>query len=403
MQRVFLVACSREKAARPAPAKLLYQSRRFRSARRAAEQLGGTWFILSGKYGLLTPETIISPYDLRLGDQSADFQRTWATQVVAELAVQVPHSAQIIVLGAEEYSRHLSPLLISRGYVVVEPFRFRTPTAQLAWMDEICNSSEWSSNAARLYALLDRLSTSLGGRPRLRDCRGGSSWPQRGLYFFFDPDEPRWASGGARIVRVGTHGVSRGSKATLWNRLRTHRGGEDASGNHRSSIFRLHVGAAMNARFKDPSFPNSWGVGQAAGKEIRHHEEQLERQVSKYIGNLQILWLAILDEASPDSDRAYLEQNCVALLSGARGPLDPPTSSWLGNWSPRSSIRSSGLWNVDYVDRAYDDQFLDVFDAYVRGAEGIGPIPADSLAPQNWRATRVDRGAADQLGLFKGV
>ena len=159
----------------------------------------------------------------------------------------------------------------------------------------------------------------------------------------------------------------------------------------------------MNVRFGDPSFPGSWGVGQAATREMRLREGEQERQVSEYIGNLQILWLAILDEASADSDRAYLEQNCIALLSGTRGPLDPPTSSWLGNWSPRSSIRSSGLWNVDYVDRTYDSHFLEVFEAYVRASEGAIPFPTDSLAPRNWRAIKPEYRTADQLGIFEGA
>lgn len=51
-----------------------------------------------------------------------------------------------------------------------------------------------------------------------------------------------------RIVRVGTHAVSTGSKATLWHRLRAHRGSKDGRGNHRASIFRRHAGAAMIAR-----------------------------------------------------------------------------------------------------------------------------------------------------------
>lgn len=160
----------------------------------------------------------------------------------------------------------------------------------------------------------------------------------------------------------------------------------------------------MKARFEDPAFPESWGVGQAATKDIRVREEEPERRVSEYIGNLLVLWMAILDEASPDSDRAYLEQNCVALLSGTRGPLDPPTSSWLGNWSARSSIRASGLWNVDYVDRmGYDSHFLSVFETYVDASEGKIPLPKSSVAPQNWRATRPDRGIVDQLGLFEGA
>ena len=76
----------------------------------------------------------------------------------------------------------------------------------------------------RFYSLMDRLALSLKGSRCLRDCEGRMDWPRRGVYFFFEPGENRSDSGsGLRIVRVGTHGVSSGSKSTLWQRLSQHR------------------------------------------------------------------------------------------------------------------------------------------------------------------------------------
>lgn len=76
----------------------------------------------------------------------------------------------------------------------------------------------------RLYSLLDDLEQQVGGKQQLKDCDGYMDWPDRGVYFFFVPDEYRETGNQLRLTRVGTHAVSEGSGTTLWNRLRTHRG-----------------------------------------------------------------------------------------------------------------------------------------------------------------------------------
>ena len=107
-----------------------------------------------------------------------------------------------------------------------------------------------------MTAVLDRfydLLNALEGRPRqgclLSDCTGRQEWPQRGVYFFRESDEFRAAKPAAlRVTRVGTHAIRTASRSTLWQRLHQHRGHADGGGNHRGSIFRLHVGAALLKR-----------------------------------------------------------------------------------------------------------------------------------------------------------
>jgi hypothetical protein len=43
----------------------------------------------------------------------------------------------------------------------------------------------------RFYSLLRQLETALGGTRMLADCHGRLGWPQRGVYFFFEPGEFR--------------------------------------------------------------------------------------------------------------------------------------------------------------------------------------------------------------------
>jgi len=169
--------------------------------------------------------------------------------------------------------------------------------------------------------------------------------PRRGVYFFFEPGENRGSGAGLRVVRVGTHAVSKGSGTTLSTRLRTHRGTLSGGGNHRGSIFRLHVGTALLARGDYPdAVRRSWGRGSSAPKEVRRTEQGLERAVSEYIGKMPFLWLGVDDEPGLESMRKYIERNAVALLSAAsRLRIDLPSDGWLGHSCRHEAIRISGL------------------------------------------------------------
>ena len=225
----------------------------------------------------------------------------------------------------------------------------------------------------RFYETLDRLETSVGGRRTLSESDGRMDWPGRGLYFFFELDEERTTSGaGLRVTRVGTHALASGSKSTLWGRLRAHRGSvggpRPGGGNHRGSIFRLHVGTALIDRDDWPvPVTAEWGVGSGAKRNVREREYPLERAVSEYIGSMPFLWIEVDDEPGPKSMRGYIERNAIALLSNyhsRRMPIDPPSDGWLGHRADREEVRRSGLWNVNHVAEEYDPGFLDAFQSY---------------------------------------
>ena len=110
-------------------------------------------------------------------------------------------------------------------------------------------------DVVRFYALLDRLGEKVGGKRVLGECSGYLSWPNRGLNFFFEDGETRSGTGkGMRVVRVGTHALQEGSRATLWQRLKAHRGtNSTGGGNHRGSIFRLLVGS-QSASHEQPQY-----------------------------------------------------------------------------------------------------------------------------------------------------
>jgi hypothetical protein len=228
------------------------------------------------------------------------------------------------------------------------------------------------ADLVRFYEILAHLENKVGAARKLANCSGRMDWPERGVYFFFEDREKRSDTGhGSRVVRIGTHALTVGSRTKLWSRLSQHKGQtKSGGGNHRGSIFRLLVGMALINK-SQVSFP-TWGVGNTAAKATRNGEVDLERKVSEMIGNMRFLWLAIEDDAGPDSRRGFVERNAIALLSNYNKPrLDPPLSSWLGNYCNRERVRKSGLWNQNHVEENYDPTFLDELDHLIADLERV--------------------------------
>ncbi len=230
--------------------------------------------------------------------------------------------------------------------------------------------AERLADTIRFYELLDRLAMRVGGHRSLQSCHGGMDWPPRGVYFFYESGEARSGTGGGRrVVRVGTHGLTDGSRSTLWGRLSQHRGSSRSGrGNHRGSIFRLVVGIALAKRINVP-LPESWGVAGSAGDAARRlnvdraavneAEAGIEARVSEYIGQMPFLWLNADDAPGPGANRGLIERNAIALLSGYRRPAaDMPSTEWLGHYSDRERVRLSGLWNNNHVNETYAPSFL---------------------------------------------
>ncbi|MDB4909146.1 MAG: hypothetical protein JWO05_3930 [Gemmatimonadetes bacterium] len=217
------------------------------------------------------------------------------------------------------------------------------------------------SDLARFYALVEAL-RSTPGQGRILAEYSGRGWPERGVYFFLEPGETVGShpADPPRVVRVGTHAISEGSRSSLWGRLRAHRGTTSLSGNHRGSIFRSHVGSALLAR-DAKTFP-TWGSSRSASANARAEEREMEIRVSTHIGQMGVLWVAVPDAPSKASLRATIERNAIALLSAQLKPQHSPSTGWLGLHSTNPLIRGSGLWNLKHVLDAPVSDWLDTFE-----------------------------------------
>ena len=227
----------------------------------------------------------------------------------------------------------------------------------------------------QLYSQLAALEKSVGGKRVLAQCDGRMDWPRRGVYFFFEDGELREDGVTPRVVRVGTHALHP-SMSTLWGRLSAHRGTVGGSrpggGNHRGSIFRLHVGTALlTAGEWSDSVRRSWGVGSSARGRVLVDEYPLELEVSRHIRSMSLLWVGVDDEPDGFRERKVIEAGAISLLSNvSREPVDAASGRWLGHRAENSFIGRSGLWNVDHVRDEPSGEFLDVLSRHVESHRG---------------------------------
>ena len=108
-------------------------------------------------------------------------------------------------------------------------------------------------------------------------------------------------------------------------------------------------------------------------------EAPIEAMVTSYLCQTTLLWLEIDDRPGPESLRAVIERNAMALLSNyARPATDPASCDWIGHRSNRDRVRRAGLWNQRHVEETHDHGFLDLFEELVTNG---GRLPSLSPSP----------------------
>lgn len=358
MSRIGFVACSKTKSALRLPAAALYTSPLFRKSLLAACDRSDKVYILSAKHGLLECSEIVEPYDVTLKTMKKPDRIAWGRRIGLQLdAVLRPRDTAVLFCGAE----YIAPLRaeFDRLKTTVEtPLDTLSLGPRLSLLRKLNDEASLRETGAAFLRVMQHLWVAQSGGRRIEETTGRQPWPSRGVYFVLAGHSQTRGSM-PRIVRVGTHAVSKGSKTTLWDRLSTHRGTAVGGGSHRSSIFRLHVGRAWARYDEAGDWPESWANGQSAPAIVRQGEESLERKVSALIGAMRVVWLDVDDEAGPTSERAYIERNAIGLLSRL-GLLQSRTEAdWLGYNSPDWRIAASGLWNLNHAFQRPDPDFIE--------------------------------------------
>lgn len=130
-----LVGCVSRKQPTARPARELYRTELFARRRAYAEASGLPWLIVSAHYGIVDPDSVIEPYDVRIGDLDWQQRRALSERVADQLAGRFGDLAEAVleVHAGDEYVQMLSAGLRPRGARLVNPLRGLRIGEQLAW------------------------------------------------------------------------------------------------------------------------------------------------------------------------------------------------------------------------------------------------------------------------------
>jgi len=102
-----------------------------------AQQHSARWFILSARYGLLSPETEIEPYEQTLNSMPILDRRGWADKVYAQMREQglLHAGVSFLWLAGNKYKEHLAERL--SDYPQNDPLAGRGIGQRLKWLKEM--------------------------------------------------------------------------------------------------------------------------------------------------------------------------------------------------------------------------------------------------------------------------
>jgi hypothetical protein len=134
MATIYLVSCVSKKKNATLPAKTLYDSEWFRKARSYVESTGKTWYILSAKYGLIEPDSLIEPYNQTLNLMPKDERVRWSNRVLSELKARITRNDTVIILAGSKYQEYLLDGLRNICARVEIPMQNLRIGEQLSWL-----------------------------------------------------------------------------------------------------------------------------------------------------------------------------------------------------------------------------------------------------------------------------
>jgi len=119
LRKVLVInGCSQNKLPQPAPARDFYTGQLFRMVRKFSELHEFDQRILSGKYGLVTMNDLVDPYDLKISTK-ADIKRVRDKCLYRLVELHKAYDTIIVILG-KKYREVISPILDSKCLVAID-------------------------------------------------------------------------------------------------------------------------------------------------------------------------------------------------------------------------------------------------------------------------------------------
>lgn len=142
MFKIAFVGCSKNKRNEPCMASEMYdKSALFVLCKQyIIQNKYDMWFILSAKYGLLNPETIIEPYDKSLYEMSRLELKKWENNVIEQvrnIIITVDDNIVVDFYCGIIYRKELVKYLHQFGVVVNEPLKGKGIGQQLKYLKEL--------------------------------------------------------------------------------------------------------------------------------------------------------------------------------------------------------------------------------------------------------------------------
>jgi len=330
MKTVVLISCSKAKRAYPCEARLLYDaSSLFSKSLLFAQTISKEIFVLSARYGLVSLNDKIEPYDETLKGKSSVQSSAWGHEVAQQLAERFDiQNTNFIILAGRDYYQPLQ-VHLPRINLPLGNLQFGSRLAKLDTLIEGNKTGEQNSLCLQLHTLFNSL-------PRYRWDTINSIPFDNGIYILFENGEKYRNTD--RIVRVGTHR----SNGRLRRRLKDHFISENKDG----SIFRKNIGKAI-LNENNHAYLRVWNVDTSKPENIIRlgdnynpaFQKKVEASVSKYMReNFSFVCFPVTTE----QERLRLEEGIIATLNNA--PDFSASVNWQGKHSTEFEIVQSGLW-----------------------------------------------------------
>lgn len=194
MSRIALISCTSLKEDYDCPAVKLYsKSPTFRLAYDYAEMVADDIYILSAKYGLVSKDTVIAPYNDTLLDKSEDEKKDWSKNVLEQLKDKASlEKDEFVILAVNNYCKYLLPSF-SSYCLPLEGKRQGERQPGLHRLIALERETNLCTAVHLVFNMMPRMDYQIIAKIPFED----------GIYIMFEKGQKQGELD--RIVRVGTH------------------------------------------------------------------------------------------------------------------------------------------------------------------------------------------------------
>lgn len=306
MSKIALISCTSSKKDYECEAKELYSnSLAFRLEYEIASKIAEKVYILSAKHGLISPNTVLAPYNYTLINKPKSVKVKWSNTVLNQMKqeVSLENDEFIIFTGKDYYGYLLSSM---KNYWL--PLKGIRQGERIPALRNLLAFENETNLCMAVHELFNKM-------PRMNYKMIDKIPFDNGIYVMFDNGQKYGKFD--RIVGIGTY---------TW----------DKNGN----IFRKNIGKALLNKSHDPYLDIfTLDTSNEINRNKVDKEKQIESSVSDYLReNISFTCFPV----SKEEDRLRYKEAIISLLNNSNDFF--PDKSWLGKFSPVGKICKSGLW-----------------------------------------------------------